>query len=98
MSQPLGLSGMPSSRPLLGGAEQCFLHGVLADVELAVAAYEDAEDLRRECAQQALHLSVHMPSSIEGSQTGRISMPSLWASGRVTAWAMTCSMSSASTR
>ena len=41
-------------RPLERGGEQRLLHGVLGRVEVAVAADERAEDLRRELAQQVL--------------------------------------------
>lgn len=46
--------GSAFSRPLQGGREQRFLHGVLAGIELSVAPHERAEGLRRQLAQQAL--------------------------------------------
>ena len=51
-SQARGLSGTPSLRPLDRRGEQRLLHGVLARVEAPVPADEDAEDLRRQGAQQ----------------------------------------------
>jgi hypothetical protein len=46
--------GHTLGRPLQRGGQQRLLHGVLACVELAVAAQQDAEDLRRKPAQEAL--------------------------------------------
>ena len=58
ISQPRGLSGMPSAGHCSGGREQRLLHGVLGDVEVSVAADHRAEDLRRQLAQQVLDRSV----------------------------------------
>ena len=54
ISQPRGLSGTPSRRPLRGGGEQRLLHRVLGGVEVPVAPDQRAEDLRRQPAQQVL--------------------------------------------
>ena len=44
--------------PLTRGGQQRLLHGVLAGVEVPVAAHERAEDLRRQPAQQVLDAGV----------------------------------------
>ena len=44
-------------RPLHGRREQRFLHGILAGREVSVAADQDAEDLRRQLAQQAVEIT-----------------------------------------
>ena len=54
ISQPRGLSGTPSSRPLHRGREQRLLDRVLGGGEVAEAADHGAENLRRELAQQVL--------------------------------------------
>jgi len=46
--------GHPVDRPLCRGREQRLLHGVLGVREVARAADEHGEDLRREAAQQVL--------------------------------------------
>ena len=48
------MSGTPSSGHCDGRGQQRLLDRVLAGVELAVAADQHAEDLRRELAQQVL--------------------------------------------
>ena len=50
--------GDSRSGPLKGARQQRFLHGVLAQVEPAIPADEDAEDLRRERAEQVLNIGV----------------------------------------
>ena len=72
ISHARGLSGTPSLRPLHRGRQQRLLHGVLARVELAVAADQHAEDLRRQAAQQ-----VHV-----GGVGAHISAPLVSMSGR----------------
>ena len=54
ISQPRGLSGTPSSRPLQRRREQRLLHRVFRGGEVAEAADDRAEHLRRELAQQVL--------------------------------------------
>ena len=54
ISQPRGLSGTPSARPLHGRREQRLLDGVLGGGEVAEAPDHRAEHLRRELAQQVL--------------------------------------------
>ena len=54
ISQPRGLSGTPSSRPLQRRREQRLLHRVLGGGEVAEAPDHRAENLRRELAQQVL--------------------------------------------
>lgn len=60
----------PLLRPLAGGRQQGLLHGVLGGVEVAVAADEGAEDLRRVAAQQVLDRGAHLPGA--ASRMGRI--------------------------
>ena len=48
------LLGNPVSRPAFGGGDECLLDCVLRAVEVAEAAGERAEDLRRKLAQQVL--------------------------------------------
>ena len=55
--------------PLERRREQRLLHGVLGQVEVAVAANERAEDLRRELAQQVLESAT--PSSVVTSPCRR---------------------------
>jgi hypothetical protein len=54
ISQPLGLSGMPSPDHCVAAARSASWTGVLRRVEAAVAADDRAEDLRGELAQQVL--------------------------------------------
>ena len=51
-------------RPLERGGEHGFLHGVLGQVEVAAAADECTEDLRRELAQQVLGADFGLGSHI----------------------------------
>ena len=55
--------GHPLGRPVPGRGDQRLLHGVLGGVEVAEAADEHAEDLRRQFAQQVLEArpSAHVP-------------------------------------
>ena len=66
--------GQALPRPLDRGGKQCLLHGVLARVELPVAADQHAEDLRRQPAQQVHVIGVgsHI-SAPEASISGRTS-------------------------
>lgn len=92
---PGGDPDQPSARvprpalpgPLPGGGEQRFLYGVLGRVEVPVAAYDRAEDLRRQRAQQVLdgygrisgpvrHASTVGPSLIGWTTTGYAGEPS----------------------
>ena len=57
ISQPSGLSGSPSAGHCVRGGEQRLLHRVLGVGEVAVAADDRAEGLRRQLAQQALGVS-----------------------------------------
>ena len=54
ISQARGLARLPLGGPLQRGGQQRFLGGVLAQVEVPVPAYQRAEDLRRQFAQQVL--------------------------------------------
>src|SRR5882757_2542910 len=49
----------PLGRPLLGRGQQRLLHRVLTRVELAVPTRQHGQNLRRQLAQQALHLTTH---------------------------------------
>jgi hypothetical protein len=87
--------------PLECGGEQRLLHGVLAEVEVAVATDERAEDLRRQLTQQVLragsgrraHISV--PASF---MTGRTSTAQNRAAGSCVTISAARSMLSASSR
>ncbi len=80
LNQPgAGMVGEAGSRPLNGGGEQGFLHGVLGGSEVAEAAHDRAEHLRREIAQQVLggcvqRLRAHSRSSGGPLMTCRTSM------------------------
>ena len=63
-------------RPLQRRGEQRLLHRVLARVELPVPAYQHAEDLRRELAQQVLDPAVRRHTSGGASPTWRTSIGS----------------------
>lgn len=69
--------------PLQGGRQQSFLDRVLARVEGAVAAYEHAEDLRRQLAQQVLGGVVRggHTSAADSCSTGHSSTGSTSANG-----------------
>ncbi len=55
LNQPVARAvRQPRLGPLAGGRDERLLDGVLGGVEVVVAPHEDAEDLRRELAQQAL--------------------------------------------
>ena len=56
-SQAIGCSGTPSFGQRVAGGDQRLLHGVLGRIEVAVAAHERAEDLRRQLAQQVLDVA-----------------------------------------
>jgi len=49
-----GIVRDPRLRPLEGRREERLLHSVLGTVEVAIAAHERAEDLRRKVTQQVL--------------------------------------------
>src|SRR5262249_26131849 len=70
--------------------QQCLLHGVLAEIELAVAAHQRAEDVRRQLPELALDDGVRSHISIPPSfMMGRTSMAVNFASGIMAAssWA-----------
>ena len=72
----------PLGRPLPRGGEQRFLGRILAGVELAVAAHERSEDLRRQFPKQILDARVgaHI-SSPPAFMSGRTSIAVYHASG-----------------
>ena len=61
--------GHPLARPLRRGRDERLLHRVLARREVAVAAHDDAQHLRRELAQQALDLGDDVDVRGGGHQT-----------------------------
>lgn len=71
----------PLVGPLQGRGQQPFPHGVLAGVEVAVAAHQRAEDLRRARAQQVLDGPVGPPCAGDSCGTGRSSTGSVPAPG-----------------
>src|SRR5258707_12406178 len=111
VDQPQGGSGdQPAAgvarhalgRPSGGRGEARLLHGVLALLELTVAADQHAEDLRRELAQQVLGrvAGPHASSVPSENMTGRTSMarPPILASGMCAASSSARSLLSQSIR
>ena len=84
--------------PLDRGCQQGLLDRVLARVEVAIAAHEHAEDLRREAAQQVLdaHRGAHI-SIPTSSMIGRTSTAQNRAAGSSAAISVARSMPSQST-
>ena len=66
ISQPAGCRGARRSGHCTRRGQQRLLHGVLARVEVAVAAHERAEDLRRQRPQQVLDAGVGAHMSVGG--------------------------------
>ena len=73
-SQACGLSGTPCSGHCSAAATQGLLDGILAGVELPVAADETAEDPRRKLAQQVLDGGLGLHTSGGPSATRRTSI------------------------
>ncbi len=59
-----GMLRHPFPRPLRRRRQERLLHRLLAEIEVAVAANEDAEDPRRQIAQQILDGSGHVHISV----------------------------------
>ena len=88
-------------RPLHGGGEDGLLYGVLTPFELAVPAYQRAEDLRRELTQQVLEgWCRHASNGPSANITCRTSTPrpSIAASGICAASSIARSLFSQSIR
>ena len=69
MSQPFGLSGIPCVGHCIAAAMQRLLYRVLASTEVAVAAEQRAQDLRRQIAQQVLGAGVQPRDHASGVQS-----------------------------
>ena len=68
LDQPAArVGGHALGRPVPGRREQRLLHGVLGGVEVAEAADEHAEDLRRQFAQQVLDAGPRAHSPLAGA-------------------------------
>ena len=66
---PFRVVGHSLCRPLHRGRNQRFLYGVLASTEVAVAAQQSAQNLRREIAQQILGAVVQPRDHASGVQS-----------------------------